>query len=135
MQNADTVVDAFYRAYNDHDADAVVGLYAHGARHEEIAFGSERHGHEDLRKGLSGLFTMMPDVHWRERERIRSAAHVAVLYEMTGTFTPKLKEGVPPQAPPKSVSLIGLHVLEIADGLISVSRDYWDKAEFFAQIA
>jgi hypothetical protein len=31
--------------------------------------------------------------------------------------------------------LNGLHVLEIADGLISVSRDYWDKAEFFAQIA
>jgi steroid delta-isomerase-like uncharacterized protein len=134
MQNADTVVDAFYRAYNDHDADAAVGLYAESARHEEITFGSERHGHEDLRKGLTGLFAMMPDVHWRERERIRSAAHVAILYEMTGTFSPKPKEGMPP-ASPKSVYLNGLHVLEIADGLISVSRDYWDKAEFFAQIA
>jgi steroid delta-isomerase-like uncharacterized protein len=134
MQNADTVVDAFYRAYNEHDADAAIGLYAEGARHEEIAFGSERHGHEDLKKGLSGLFAMMPDVHWRERERIRSAAHVAILYEMTGTFTPKPKEGVP-QASPRSVSLSGLHVLEIAEGHIVVSRDYWDKSDFLAQIA
>jgi steroid delta-isomerase-like uncharacterized protein len=134
MQNTDAVVDAFYRAYNDHDADGAVGLYADGARHEEIAFDSERHGHEDLRKGLTGLFAMMPDVHWRERERIRSAAHVAILYQMTGTFTPRPKEGGTP-ASPKSVSLNGLHVLEIVDGHIIVSRDYWDKNDFLAQIA
>jgi steroid delta-isomerase-like uncharacterized protein len=134
MSSPDAIVDAFYRAYNDHDAEAAVELYTEGGRHEEIAFGSERRGAEDLSKGLSGLFSMMPDVHWRERERIRSAANIAILYEMTGTFSPRPKEGLePPSA--RAVSLSGLHVLEITDGRISVSRDYWDKAEFLAQIA
>jgi len=134
MSSPDAIVDAFYRAYNDHDADAAVGLYLEAGRHEEIAFGTERCGADGLSKGLSGLFSMMPDVQWRERERIRSAAHIAILYQMTGTFLPRPKEGAEPP-PPKAVSLNGLHVLEITDGRISVSRDYWDKAEFLAQIA
>ncbi|MFK4771660.1 nuclear transport factor 2 family protein [Rhizobium sp. ZW T2_16] len=134
MPNADAIVDAFYRAYNDHDALAAVRLYAEDGRHDEIAFGAARQGYEELRKGLEGFFAMMPDVCWRERERIRSADHVAILYEMTGTFLPRPKEGASlPSA--RSVTLEGLHMLEIRDGRITVSQDYWDKAEFLAQIA
>lgn len=134
MPNADAIVDAFYRAYNDHDALAAVHLYAVEGRHDEMAFGAARHGHEELRKGLEGFFAMMPDVCWRERERIRSADHIAILYEMTGTFLPRLKEGAPlPSA--RQVRLNGLHMLEIKEDRITVSQDYWDKAEFLAQIA
>jgi steroid delta-isomerase-like uncharacterized protein len=134
MLSPDAVVDAFYRAYNDHDASAAIGLYVEDGRHEEIAFGAEKRGHAELRKGLEGLFAMMPDVKFRERQRIRSAAHVAVLYEMSGTFVSRPKEGMP-AATTKPVTIAGLHIIEITDGRISVSRDYWDKAEFLAQIA
>jgi steroid delta-isomerase-like uncharacterized protein len=134
MPTLDSIVDAFYRAYNDHDAETAISLYAEDGRHEEIAFGAEKRGHAELRKGLEGLFAMMPDVRFRERERIRSAAHIAILYQMTGNFVPRPKEGMPAAAA-KPLTINGLHVLEITDGLISVSQDYWDKADFLAQIA
>ena len=134
MPTPDELVAAFYSAYNGHDAAEAAALYSDSGKHMEIAFGSEREGREALTKGLEGFFAMMPDVLWRERQRVRSGDSIAVLYEMTGTFTPRSKDGEAPK-PRKLVKLTGLHILEFAGDRIAVSRDYWDKADFLAQIA
>ena len=134
MPTPDELVAAFYRAYNSHDAAEAATLYSENGVHMEIAFGNERAGREALVKGLEGFFAMMPDVLWRERQRVRSGDSIAIIYEMTGTFTPRAKEGEAPR-PRKPVRLAGLHILEFAGDQIAVSRDYWDKADFLAQIA
>lgn len=134
MSSPDQIVDAFYRAYNSHDAVAATALYAEDGRHEEIAMGADRQGRNALRGGLEGFFLMMPDVRWRERQRIHSAAHVAVLYEMAGTFVPQPRAGEAAK-PARPVTLAGLHLFEIVEGRIAATRDYWDKAQFLQQIA
>ncbi|MBN9673898.1 nuclear transport factor 2 family protein [Roseibium aggregatum] len=134
MSDIDRIVSAFYSAYNAHDAHAATELYTSGGWHEEIAMGGRRAGHEALRAGLEGLFRMLSDVRWQERQRIRSAESVVVSYEMTGTFTPKPKENDARPAP-RSVRLPGVHVFEFSDGHLQGTRDYWDKSLFLSQIA
>ncbi|PVB59586.1 nuclear transport factor 2 family protein [Labrenzia sp. 011] len=133
MSDIDRIVSAFYSAYNAHDADAATRLYASEGWHEEVAMGGLRSGHAALRAGLEGLFRMLSDVHWQERQRIRSTESILVSYEMTGTFTPKPKEKGDDPAP-RSIRLPGVHVFEFSDGTLQGTRDYWDKSLFLSQI-
>ncbi|MCA0042480.1 nuclear transport factor 2 family protein [Celeribacter litoreus] len=127
------VLTAFYAAYNSHDAQAATDLYVEDGRHDEIAMGKSRTGHAALREGLEGFFGMLPDVEWTSKEVIRSADWLAVSYRMTGTFTPRAKEGAPSPSP-KSVALDGLHLLKVVGGRIEITQDYWSKDAFLAQI-
>jgi len=127
------VLEAFYAAYNAHDAAAAAALYAIDGRHDEIAMGESRSGSAALQDGLEGFFRMLPDVSWSPKEVIRSSDWIAVTYRMTGTFIPRAKEDQPtPQ--PKHVAIDGLHLLKVADGKIMATQDYWDKDVFLAQI-
>ncbi len=127
------LLEAFYAAYNGHDATAAAALYHADGWHEEIAMSSRRDGTEDLASGLAGLFRMLPDVTFETGRTIRSADWLAVAYRMTGTFTPRGREGEPP-APARHIALDGLHLFKIRDDRIEGTRDYWDKGAFLAQI-
>ncbi|TNE66050.1 nuclear transport factor 2 family protein [Celeribacter ethanolicus] len=127
------LIDAFYAAYNRHDAEAATRLYATEGRHDEIAMGKSRTGHEALRDGLTGFFNMLPDVTWTPHQTVRSADHIAVFYHMTGTFTPRPSDKAPDPAP-KPVALDGMHLFQRAGDEIVRTQDYWDKDAFLAQI-
>ncbi|SFJ14456.1 conserved hypothetical protein, steroid delta-isomerase-related/conserved hypothetical protein [Celeribacter neptunius] len=127
------VLEAFYAAYNAHDAAAAAALYAEDGRHDEIAMGKSRCGTAALQDGLEGFFRMLPDVVWSPKEVIRSGDWLAVNYRMTGTFTPRPKENQSAQLS-KQVAIDGLHLLKVADGKIETTQDYWDKDVFLAQI-
>ncbi|MBB4022852.1 MULTISPECIES: nuclear transport factor 2 family protein [Actibacterium] len=127
------VLAAFYAAYNAHDAQAAAALYTPDGRHEEIAMAKTRAGHAALAEGLEGFFRMLPDVHWQPGAVIRSADWLAVSYRMTGSFTPRPNEADPAPAP-RAVALDGLHLVQLRDGAIGCTRDYWDKDAFLAQI-
>ena len=127
-----TIVDAFYEAYNAHDAEAATALYASTGWHEEVAFGRKRQGREDLAAGLVGLFQMIPDVEWRERERVVSKDSIVVLYAMSAHIKPR---STSPDAPAREVELSGVHIFELGPDGISGTRDYWDVADFKRQAA
>lgn len=125
------LLTAFYAAYNAHDAKAAAALYAEDGTHEEIAMEKSRQGRAALAEGLAGLTRMLPDVAWAPAPTIRSGIWCAVPYRMTGTFTPRPGSA---DVTPRKVALDGLHLLQIRDGQIALSRDYWDKDAFLAQI-
>jgi steroid delta-isomerase-like uncharacterized protein len=127
------VVEAFYAAYNAHDAEAAAGLYTEDGTHDEIAMGQSRSGHDALRDGLNGLFRMLPDVVFHPRKTLKSADHIAVFYEMTGTFTPRPSEQQP-SPEPRAIALDGMHLLTLREGAIARTQDYWDKDAFLSQI-
>ncbi|QPM91177.1 nuclear transport factor 2 family protein [Pseudooceanicola algae] len=127
------LLEAFYAAYNRHDAPAAAALYHADGWHEEIAMEGRREGQVALADGLSGLFRMLPDVRWAPGKVIRSADWTAVNYVMTGTFT--LRGGKDGEVPgSRQVVLDGLHLIRIRDDRIEGTRDYWDKGAFLAQI-
>ncbi|GLK83947.1 nuclear transport factor 2 family protein [Ancylobacter defluvii] len=124
-------VEAFYAAYNRHDAGAAAALYAEDGWHEEAHNRSRREGREALKLGLDRFFGFIPEAHWQVRERIDAGSTVAVVYTLTGRLGVDIK-GRPTRG--LSIELKGAHVFEIADGLLLGTRDYWDPAAFQRQI-
>ncbi|MBS7543101.1 nuclear transport factor 2 family protein [Ancylobacter oerskovii] len=124
-------VDAFYAAYNLHDAAAAAALYREDGWHEEAHNGARRQGREALAAGLDRFFGFLAEAHWQPRERIDAGPNVAVVYTLTGTLAVDLK-GKPTRGLP--ITLGGVHVFELADGAVAGTRDYWDPAAFQRQI-
>ncbi|TBW41344.1 hypothetical protein EYW49_01060 [Siculibacillus lacustris] len=125
------LVEAFYAAYNAHDAAAAVALYAEDGRHREQAGGQTRQGAEALATGLTRFFGLMPDAHWDLRERIEAGASVAVVYTLTGHLAFDLG-GAPTRG--LAIELPGVFVFEIADERIAATTDFWNPADFQRQL-
>lgn len=123
------LIDRFYAAYADRDAEAAAALYHEDGWHEEVAMSKRREGREILAEGLRGFWRMLPDAAWDRRGYIHAGGAVAVPYHMTGTFTPRGES-----APPRAIALDGLHLFEIRDGLLAGTRDMWDLDLFRAQM-
>lgn len=125
-----TLVDQFYGAYASRNAEGAASLYHADGWHEEVAMGKRREGHSALAEGLTGFWRMLPDVAWERRGYIRAGDQIAVPYHMTGTFTPRGED-----ATPRKISLDGLHLFEIRDGLLTGTKDMWDLGLFKAQMS
>jgi len=124
--------DRLYAAYNRHDADAVAAIYAPDAVHEEVAQGQSRSGADAIAAGLRRFFGWFPDAHWAPRCVIDDGqGRLAIPYLLTATLQARLG----PFAPcGQALSLRGIHVLQVADGVIARSEDYWDAASFQRQL-
>ncbi len=129
---ATDAVEAFYAAYNRHDAGAAAALYAEDGWHEEAHNGTRRQGREALQTGLDRFFGFITHAHWQPRERIDAGASVAVVYTLTGVLGVDIK-GLPTRGRP--IELRGVHLFDIVDGALRSTRDYWDPAAFQRQIA
>ena len=124
------LVDRFYEAYASRNAEGAASLYHADGWHEEVAMGKRREGHSALAEGLTGFWRMLPDVAWERRGYIRAGDQIAVPYHMTGTFTPRGED-----ATPRKISLDGLHLFDIRDGLLTGTKDMWDLDLFKAQMS
>lgn len=128
----DSVIERLYQAYNRHDATAVGRLYAAEATHEDIAQGKPKCGPDEIASGLARFFGWFPDARWAPQHYAIGANGIAaVSYLLTAT----LKSQFGPFAPhDQAISLRGVHMLHVRDGLIRHSEDYWDAATFQRQL-
>jgi steroid delta-isomerase-like uncharacterized protein len=121
-----------YDAYNRHDPAAVSRLYAADATHEDIAQGRPKTGPDEIAAGLAKFFGWFPDAHWEPQSQILGAGgREAATYLLTATLQAPMG---PVAARGQEISLRGVHVLELRDGLIKRSEDYWDAASFQRQL-
>jgi steroid delta-isomerase-like uncharacterized protein len=126
------IVERFYEAHNARDAAAVAALYALDASHEEIAQRKVKQGRKEIASGLGRFFGWFPDASWTPDRRAVGANGVAMMsYLLKAT----LKSQMGPIAPrEQAISLRGVHLLVIRDGLIHRSEDYWDADTFQRQL-
>lgn len=133
MVDFNEIIDAFYAAYAERDAQKAAALYPQDGWHEEVAMGKRRGGRQAVEEGLAGFFRMLPDVTWKEEERILSGRSAALVYTMRGTFMPRPKQ--PDDRPePKPVILKGMHLFEFGDDGLQGTKDYWNLDSFKRQI-
>jgi len=126
------IIGRLYNGYNQHDPDAVGALYHPQATHEDIAPGQLKHGPEAIVAGLHKFFGWFPDAHWEARALADgSSGVVAITYLLTATLQSNMG---PIIADGQSISLRGVHVLDMSEGLIRRSEDYWDAATFQRQL-
>ena len=128
----DSLIARLYQAYNAHDTAAVAALYAAEATHEDIAQGKPKRGPDEIAAGLGRFVGWFPDARWTpQHHAIGGAGVAAVSYLLTAT----LKGQFGPIAPrDQAISLRGVHMLQVRDGLIRRSEDYWDSATFQRQL-
>ncbi|MGM4916264.1 nuclear transport factor 2 family protein [Tardiphaga sp. 813_E8_N1_3] len=129
--SAAEVVKKLYAAYDRHDHTAIQELYRHDATHDEISQSKTKQGAADIATGMQKLFAWLPDIHWKVNAMVGGEdGVVAVVYVMHATVP--LKNGATETKP---ISLRGVQLVEVENGRIRHSEDYWDAATFQRQLS
>lgn len=120
-------------AYNRHDPSAVERLYLADGTDEDVAQRRPRTGPAPRRSARLGrFFGWFPDVHWLPQIRVcRSDELVAVTYLFTATRLAQLGLAA---ALGQVISLRGVHVLELQDGMMKHNGTCGDAAAFQHQL-
>ncbi|MCP3397803.1 MULTISPECIES: nuclear transport factor 2 family protein [unclassified Bradyrhizobium] len=125
------VANALYDAYCRHDHRAILALYCDDATHDEVSQLKTKQGPAEIAVGMQKLFSWLPDVRWEVKSMIVGGdGTVAVAYVMRATAPQK--NGT---AEAKTISLRGVQLVQVEDGRIRHSEDYWDAATFQRQVS
>jgi steroid delta-isomerase-like uncharacterized protein len=125
------LVDGFLAAYAARDAHAAAILYARDGSHREVATGHERVGRHDIEEGFARFMRCFPDAIWTTKHLIVEGNTAAVSYVLTGTLSAHMG---PFEPNGQRLELEGVHLLEVADGWIRATVDYWDTGTFARQM-
>lgn len=118
-------------AYAARDAHAAATLYATDGSHREAATGQKRIGVHDIEAGLAHFMSCFPDAIWTTTHLIVEGNTAAVAYVLTGTLSARLGPFSPNG---QRLELEGVHLVEVGDGLIRATVDYWDTGTFARQM-
>lgn len=131
MSGKQTLITAFYGAYNAHDHAAAGELYTDEGVHEDIAGGKLRQGRTAVEAGLKGFFAMLPDVVFDIENTVVSRDAAVVFYRMRGhigyDFGTMQTKGKP-------IDLPGVHVFAFDGEKIKATTDFWNEADFRTQL-
>jgi limonene-1,2-epoxide hydrolase len=122
MTPAETVT-ALIKANETRDVDAIVALLAPDAEYENVPMSVLR-GHDEIRAILGPFVEGAERVEWEVLRQVEDGS--TVLNERIDRFW--LPGG-------KTIELRVAGVFEVRDGLITLWRDYFDLAEFTAQMS
>lgn len=132
MQSPKEIIEAWFEAYNNRNADRLIGLYADDAEIVQTAFGDEpAHGREALLKDFKSFFTAFPDNYTNPENVFFDGEWAIIEWRGGGTFTGKLGDNEPTG---KNFTLRGCGFFRIENGKIKFQRGYFDKHTWFSQI-
>ena len=119
----ETVVEAFVKAFNERDLDAIMAFFDEEAIYHNIPVDPVE-GIDAIRITLSGFLDMSTEIDWVVHQLAENPAGY-VLTERTDRF---LIGG-------KWIEIPVMGTFEIRDGRIRAWRDYFDMNQFQSQLA
>lgn len=123
------VVLAYVDALNAHDPDAVVSLVTEGFVNEHTSLtGRSLSGRPAYRAALISFFEMLRDVHYEVEDVLADGGRVVVAYTLTGL-------GSGPDGIWKPFTVRGVFRFRVAGDHVAHRIDYWDSAQYAAQIS
>jgi hydroxyacylglutathione hydrolase len=129
---AETVARRYFEAIDAHDLDAAVALWAVGGR-EHVRGQVDVLAPEGVRTFIGDLLAAMPDLRFEILSTTAEGERCGVQWRLTGTFTgPGPFNGVAPTGHP--LTLEGLDLLTVRDGLVQVNDAFTDTMTFPRQI-
>ncbi len=125
------VAQAYFDAWNQHDADAVLDCFGADGTYEDPAAGEVLSG-KSIGGYVRGLFAAFPDLAF-EIESLQASDEglVAVQWSMRGTNSGSYA-GLPPTG--SAVNLSGATFIEVADGKIRSVKGYFDGRSVSEQL-
>lgn len=123
-----TIVERFSEAFNRRDIEGIVACFTEDATYGDLFYG-EWVGHEGLRKLFGRMLEESAEVRWTLDNVVSTPA-----LEMTEwTFRLVVSDAVPRSAG-RTVSLRGVSVFELRDGLCCAYREYFDRGVAYVQL-
>lgn len=131
------VAEAVFRAWNDHDVEAILAHLADDVVWSEPSLDEPTRGKLAVAADLKDTFTTFPDLHFPVEgyQVFPSADQEASVgtWTLTATMTGSSKRvGVP--ATGKSVLISGTVLTRFSEGLISEYTTYYDMLDFMQQL-
>ncbi len=128
--------EAWREGFNEHNAEACVGLVTHDVYFDDSAFyGGLACGREEVRAALEAAFRALPDARLDEADVFLSLDRLrtAVSWRLTGTHLGPLD---PPGFAPtgQRIEVVGSEVFRYRGGQISHATVRWDMADVARQI-
>jgi len=129
IQSGKAVVDAYVRAWNQHDSVAFDSILAPDAIHEDIAQNFRGKGSAEIVKFMREAVAAEPDYKWQVTNSIEEGRYVGLEWTWTSTYTGPDPSGK--KVTNKHLSGRGASVAEVENGKIKRFTDYFDMASFF----
>jgi steroid delta-isomerase-like uncharacterized protein len=123
------IVDAYVRAWNQHDSIAIDTLLGPNGIHEDIAQNFRGKGGKEVVAFMRGLLSVEPDFKWTVTDAIEDGNFVALEWTWTATYTGPDPSGKPVTR--KRISGRGASFADVESGKIRRFTDYYDAASFF----
>lgn len=125
------VAKAAFDAVAAHDPEGIVAQGAPDYIDNFLAVG-EFKGREAIREFFAEMFAAVPDLTMTVERIVADNSSAVVQWHATGTFTGGPFQGI--RATGRRISLQGVDVMEIENGLILHNTIYYDGAGFARQI-
>lgn len=130
--NAQEVIEAYFAAWDAHDPQAVINLYADDGTYEDPATGGPLSG-AAIGDYAQGLFTAFPDLRLELISQAEtSIGQVAVPWLLFGTHQGPLGEM---EATGKSAVLRGCDYIVVEDGKLKTVYGIFSLQELMAQLS
>jgi steroid delta-isomerase-like uncharacterized protein len=121
------VAEKWIGAWNSHSPDKMLPVFTDDVVYEDVAFGEVSHGPAELRKFAADEFDAIPDLELKlVRAEIRGG-HGTIEWTFTGTDKGVYKTG-------KKFTVRGVSVIDVRNGKIARSLDYYDAATIMRQV-
>ena len=128
ISSGKAVVDAYVRAWNQHDSVAFDSILAPDAIHEDIAQNFRGKGSAEIVKFMRDAVAAEPDFKWQVKNSAEDGRYVALEWTWTATYTGPDPTGK--QVKGKHLSGRGASFAEVENGKIKRFTDYFDMASF-----
>ena len=123
--------DDYYAAWNAHDVEKLASFFTDECVYENVGRDQVYRGKEELKAWISGVCAALPDFKLELKSLFVAGDRVGLEAVMTGTHTGDMP-GLP--ATGKSFSIRYASIIELHEGKIRRSADYWNFASFARQL-
>jgi steroid delta-isomerase-like uncharacterized protein len=125
VTNLHHLADALLDAWNGHDMDRILYLYAPDHRGEDVSQASPIQGHPGIARAVSAIFLAFPDLSFTNEELIIQDNRLAIAWVMRGTHQGTVMNIPPTQRP---IRVRGSSFFTVNNGKIARSLHIWDVA-------
>lgn len=121
------VAENWIAAWNSHDPDKMLPVFTDDVFYEDVAYGEVSHGHAEFRKFADDELEAVPDLELKLVRASVHNGHGTIEWAFSGTDKGIYKTG-------KKFTVRGVSVIDVRDGKISRSLDFYDSGTIMRQV-
>ncbi len=125
--DGDAVAEKWIAAWNSHSPEKMLLAFTADVFYEDVAFGEVSHSGAELRKFAASEFEGVPDLELKLVRANVHGGHGTIEWVFSGTDKGVFNTG-------KKFSVRGVSVIDVRDGKISRSLDFYDSATIMRQV-